>query len=335
MRDRRRLTRTARTPTTPAFTRRTATLGLIVAIGALSIVAVRAQPNVIDLRLEKVVDDLYLVTGGRASPTAGGVSGVTTVRVTDRGVVIIDTKYPGFGAGILERVRSVTSKPVTMIINTHTHGDHTGSNGEFPRTVEFVAHENTKTNMSRMDQFKGEHAAFLPSRTFADRLSLLDGKDRIELYYFGRGHTNGDTVIVFPALRTVVMGDLFARKWAPLVDANNGGSAIAYPQTLAKAIAAIKDVDTVITGHSTTQTGSGRDVTFVRSNPVMKWTDLQEYQAFTREFVQAAQAARKAGKSVDEAAATLRLPDTYRSYDMANAKADVQRVYDELGAGGR
>jgi cyclase len=184
-----------------------------------------------------------------------------------------------------------------------------------------------------MDQFKGERAAFLPKRTFADRLSLLDGKDRIDLYYFGRGHTNGDAVIVFPALRTVVMGDLFARKWAPLVDANNGGSAIAYPQTLAKTLAAIKDVDTVITGHSTTQIGSGRDVTFVRSNPVMKWTDLQEYQAFTREFVQAAETARKAGKSADEAAASLRLSDKYRSYDMANAKADIQRVYDELAAG--
>jgi len=135
---------------------------------------------------------------------------------------------------------------------------------------------------------------------------------------------------VFPALRSAVMGDLFARKWAPLVDANNGGSALAYPRTLAKALATIKDVDTVITGHSTTQHGSGRDVTFVRSNPTMKWADLQDYAEFTRTFVAAAEAAHKAGKTADEAAGSLRLPDKYKDYDMANAKADVQRVYDEL-----
>jgi glyoxylase-like metal-dependent hydrolase (beta-lactamase superfamily II) len=310
-------------------------LGALVVIAALSIGVVRAQQSVIDIRLEKVRDNLYLITGGRASPTQGGISGVTTVFVAAAGVVIIDTKYPGFGNRILDQVKSVTSKPVTMIVNTHTHGDHTGSNSEFPRTIDYVAHENTKTNMARMDAFKGENSAFLPKRTFADRLSLLDGADRMDLYYFGRGHTNGDTVIVFPALRTVVMGDLFARKWAPLVDANNGGSAIEYPQTLAKALATIRNVDTVVTGHSTTQVGAGGNVTFVRSNPLMKWADLQEYQEFTRAFVQAAEAANKAGKSVDAAAASLGLPAKYKSYDMANAKADVQRVYDELAAAAR
>jgi len=282
-----------------------------------------------------VKDNLYLITGGRASPTQGGISGVTTVFLAADDLVVIDTKYPGFGNRILEQIKSVTSRPVTMIVNTHTHGDHTGSNGEFPRTIEYVAHENTKTNMARMDAFKGDGAAFLPKRTFTDRLSLLAGRDRMDLYYFGRGHTNGDTVIVFPSLRTVVMGDLFARKWAPLVDAGNGGSAIEYPQTLAKALATIKDVETVITGHSTTQVGSGASVTFVRSNPVMKWADLQEYQEFTRALVQAAEAARKAGKTVDAAAASLGLPAKYRSYDMANAKADVQRVYDELASAAR
>src|SRR6185312_9911442 len=130
---------------------------------------------------------------------------------------------------------------------------------------EFVAHENTKANMARMDEFKGENAAFLPKKTFKDRLSLVAGKSTIDLYYFGAGHTNGDTVIVFPALRTLVMGDLFARKWAPLVDAGNGGSALEYPQTLSKAIAGIRNVDRIITGHSTTTIGSGRGATFATS----------------------------------------------------------------------
>jgi cyclase len=315
--------------------KRLTTLGVLVVLGTLSIVVARAQESPITIRLEKVRDNLYVITGGRAHPTEGGISGNTTVFIADSGVVIIDTKYPGFGQPILAQVKSLTTKPVTIIINTHTHGDHTGSNGEFARTVEFVAHENTKTNMSRMDPFKGDNVALLPKRIFKDRLSLLSGKDRMELYYFGRGHTNGDAVIVLPALHVAVMGDLFARKWAPLVDANNGGSAVQYPRTLSNALATIKDVDTVITGHATTQRGAGANVTFVRSEPVMKWADLREYADFTQAFVAAAEAAMKAGKSPEQAAASLGLPERYKAYDMANARADVQRVYDELGGAKR
>lgn len=101
--------------------------------------------------------------------------------------MLVDTKLPGFGRAILDKVRSVTNKPVTTVINTHTHSDHTGGNPEFPRAVEFVAHEQTKANMERMDAFKGENAAFRPRTTFKDRRSLLEGLDRIDLYYFGAG----------------------------------------------------------------------------------------------------------------------------------------------------
>ena len=305
-------------------------LTVLVVAGALSIAIVRAQQDPSAIHIEKVKDGLYVVTGGRGLGTqSGSVGGNTTVFIAESGAVLIDTKYPGLGKAILDQVRSVTTKPITTIINTHTHGDHTGGNSEFPSTVEFVAHENTKVNMTRMDEFKGEKAAFLPKKTFKERMSLIGGANRIDLYYFGAGHTNGDTVIVFPALRTVVMGDLFARKWAPLVDSNNGGSATAFPRTLARAVSTLKNIDTVITGHSTTTIGSGPGVTFVRSNPVMKWVDLQEYADFMRDFVAAADAARKAGKSVDEAVNGLKLPARYKDYNMVQAKADVQKVYDE------
>src|SRR5262245_27357292 len=302
--------------------------GLLV-VGTLAIAVAQAQPDPTALRVEKVKDGLYLITGGRGAAPGQNISGNTTAFVGDAGVVLIDTKYPSFGTRILDLVKSVTAKPVTIIINTHTHNDHTGSNPEFAPAIDIVAHENTKTNMARMDEFKGAGSAFLPKRTFKDKLSLLAGRDRIELYYFGAGHTNGDAVIVFPALRAAVMGDLFARKWAPLVDAANGGSTVAFPQTLANAVRGIKEVDTVITGHSTTTLGSGSNVSFVRSNPVMKWADLQEYADFMRDFVVAADSARKAGKSVDEAVSGLKLPDKYRDYNMANAKADIQRYYEE------
>jgi cyclase len=301
------------------------TLSALITVGVLAVL-VRAQADPAAVRIEKIKDNLYVVTGGRQG---GGIAGNTTVYLAEAGVVLIDTKYSGFGSQILEQVASVTKKPVTMIINTHTHGDHTGGNPEFPSSIEFVSHANTRANMARMKEFEGEKAAFIPKRTFTDRLTLLGGKDRIELHYFGAGHTNGDAVIVFPELHTAVMGDLFARKWAPLIDADNGGSAVAFPQTLAKAIATLGEVQTIITGHATTTIGSGATVSFVRSNPIMTPADLREYADFVRELVAAADAARKAGKSVDEAVDELKLPDRYRDYVMTNARADIQRLYDE------
>jgi len=311
--------------------RRLMVLAALVTVGALSVAVAQGPQGADAMRLERVKDNLYVITGGRGlGAQANGVSGNTTVFVTNAGVVLIDTKYPGLGKQILDHVKSVTAKPITMIVNTHTHGDHTGGNSEFPRTVEFIAQENTKTNMARMSDFQGDKAAFLPTRTFKDTLSLFSGAERMDLYYFGAGHTNGDTVIVFPALRTLVIGDLFPRKGAPLIDAGNGGSAKAFPETLAAIVRDVKNVDTVITGHATTTVGAGANLSFVRSAPILPWSDLQEYAAFTRDLVAAADAARKAGKSVDAAAANLGLPAKYKSYDMAQAKADVQKVYDEF-----
>jgi cyclase len=314
------------------MTTRVAVLAGLVSVGALSMTAVLAQPTLGQIQIEKVKDNLYIVTGGRGTSAQGtGIAGNTTVYIADTGVVLIDTKYGGYGKAILDQIKTVTSKPITTIVNTHTHADHTGGNSEFPRTVEFIAHENTRANMTKMAEFKGGNAAFLPAKTFKDSMTLLGGKDRIDLHYFGAGHTNGDTVIVIPALRTAIMGDLFARKWAPLVDSENGGSATAFPQTLTRAINTIKDVDTVITGHSSTTFGSGVSVWFARSNPVMKWADLEEYADFMRDFVAAAQSARKAGKSAADAAKSLNLPARYSNYNMARAAEDVQKVYDESG----
>src|SRR5262245_54012392 len=142
-------------------------------------------------KIEKVKDNLWVITG--SSDLAAFSGGNTAVFLTDAGVVLVDTKLPGWGPTILERVKTVTNKPVTTIINTHSHNDHSGSNESFASNVDSVVQENTRANMARMDEFKGDKAKFLPKRTFKDKLSIGNGKDEVDLYYFGRGHTNGDT----------------------------------------------------------------------------------------------------------------------------------------------
>lgn len=288
--------------------RRAAVLAGLVVAGAVAMAATdQATPpqtqNVADI--EKVKDNLYVIKGG---------GGNTAAFITAKGVVVVDTKLANWGQAILDKIRSVTDRPVTMIINTHTHGDHVGSNNEFPTTVEIVAHENTKANMEKMPAFQGEGAKFLPKRTYKDKLSLLDGNERIDLYYFGRGHTNGDTIVVWPFLRTAHTGDLFAARATPLIDTNNGGSGVEYPKTIAKAAAGIAGVDVVIPGHS----------------PVTDWKAFQEFADFNRDFLAAVEGSLKAGKTADEATAALQLGERWKDYGMGRVKANVAAIYGEL-----
>src|SRR5215471_1915814 len=120
-------------------------LGVLVAVGAASAVtaAYQAQqanaPKVVEV--EKLKDNLYMLTGG---------GGNTAVFVGTDGVVVVDTKYPGWGQPILDKIKELTGKPVMTIINTHTHGDHVSGNVEFPATVDIIVQDNTKANMQKM-----------------------------------------------------------------------------------------------------------------------------------------------------------------------------------------
>src|SRR2546425_11172995 len=89
--------------------------------------------------IKKVRDNLYVISGG---------GGNTTVFVTQAGVVLVDTKLPNNGEAILNQVRRVTDKPVSTIVNTHSHPDHIGSNDYFPASVDVVTHENTRKWMA-------------------------------------------------------------------------------------------------------------------------------------------------------------------------------------------
>ncbi|MBW8861547.1 MAG: MBL fold metallo-hydrolase [Acidobacteria bacterium] len=292
-------------------------LGGLLAVFSLSLTAAQqppaaaAGPKTIDIL--KLKDNLYVLTSSTPGNAATFSGGNVAVFITDGGVTLVDDKLAGWGQAGPDKVKSVTSKPITRIINTHTHGDHTGNNGFFGANVEIVAHENTKANMTKMDAFKGENAQYLPTKTYKDKTTIGSGKDRIDLYYFGAGHTSGDTFVVFPALRVLHTGDMFAWKDGPLCDRNNGGSCIAFPQTLSKVIATIKDVDTVIPGHSPMQTPK----------------DLQEFQRFVADLSTHAQTSMKAGKSVDEAFASFSV-DKYPGYKNERVKGSMQAVYDEL-----
>jgi len=271
--------------------RRAAVLIGMMVVGGLA--AALAQqpadaPKVVDV--EKVKDNLFVLRGG---------GGNTAVFVMANGVAVVDAKNPGWGRPILDKIKELTPKPVTLLINTHTHGDHVSGNVEFPASVDVVVQENTKTNMEKMPIFKEHNNAGMAKRTFKDRMTIGKGPDQIDLYYFGPGHTNGDAWIVFPALRIVHSGDIFAGKSVPLIDTANGGSMRQISDTLTKAFDGIKGVDTIINGHTPAQT---------------TWPDLKEYAEFNKDLVAWMQAGLKQGKTPEQLAAEWKVPEKYQGY---------------------
>jgi cyclase len=304
--------------------RRGIVLGLILAAGVIA--AVKAQPpqqqGPMVVEVDKVKDNLYVLKGG---------GGNTAVFVNADGVTVVDAKNPGWGAPILAKIKELTPKPVTRLINTHTHGDHVSGNVEFPATIDVVVQENTKANMEKMPIFKEHNGRGLPKRTFKDKMTIGKGADEIDLYYFGPGHTNGDAIIVFPALRTAHIGDLFAGKTLPLVDPDNGGSVLHYHETLNKVHSGIKNVDTLINGHSNTTT---------------TWADLKTFADFNHDFLTWAEAGLKTGKTPQQLADEgWKVPEKYAGYPptVANPKTPpanpplfggltgrIQRLADEM-----
>jgi len=128
-------------------------LGVLIGVGVLSL-AVTAQrgqdnaPKVVEV--DKIKDNLYVLKGG---------GGNTAVFITADGVTVVDAKNPGWGQPILDKIKTLTDKPVTTIINTHTHGDHVSGNVQFPATVDIIVQANTAENMKKM----------IPNSTAADQ----------------------------------------------------------------------------------------------------------------------------------------------------------------------
>jgi cyclase len=267
-------------------------LSLLLVSGSIAIVAAQqpAANSPKEVTVEKVKDNLFVLRGG---------GGNTAVFVMANGVAVVDAKNPGWGAPILTKIKELTPKPVTLLINTHTHGDHVSGNVEFPASVDVVVQDNTKTNMEKMPIFKENNNVGLPKRTFKDRMTIGKGADQIDLYYFGRGHTNGDAWVVFPSHRIVHSGDIFAGKSVPLIDGSNGGSMVEMPDTLRKAHAGIKNVDQIINGHMPAQT---------------TWADLKEFAQFNADLVAYGRAGLKAGKTPEQLATEWKLPEQYKGY---------------------
>jgi cyclase len=302
--------------------KRISVLGTLVLAGALT-VAVAAQqappqPSVDNLTVEKVKDNLWVIRGG---------GGNTAVFATAKGLTLVDTKSPGWGQPLLDKIKTISDKPITTVINTHTHYDHVSGNVLMPASVEIIAQENTAKMMPNTTSvtglgdtenvFKTNPGKGLAKRTFKDKLTIGSGAEQINLYYFGPAHTGGDAFVEFVALRVLHVGDTFPNKGLPIMDKNNGGSGVEYSNTIMKAVNGVKNVDTLINGHTPAQTTPA---------------DMREFGEYVRDFVTHVQAAKKAGKTAADAVKEWTNPAKYTGYSTpiaARATAYAQVIMDE------
>lgn len=189
------------------------------------------------LTINKVKDDLYNIEGD---------GGNVAVYVTGEGVILVDDKYEQDHDAIVERVKSVTDQPVKYVLSTHHHADHSGGNAKFLPGAEIISTASARKNIVEHKQGNAPPGVMPARVVFTDEASVFLGGKEVRARYFGRGHTNGDAIVYFPALRTIHTGDLMAGA-TPLIDYPGGGSVVEWTKTLDQALKV--DFDTVIPGH--------------------------------------------------------------------------------------
>jgi cyclase len=248
--------------------------GIALGLAGLWLVWSQAQqPPPAPLTMEKVSANLYVIIGD---------GGNVAVMPTNEGVLVVDDKFARDAPQIMEKIKSISDKPVKYVLNTHQHGDHTGGNEIMmtAQSAQILIHRNARDNM-----VAGKMPG-LPQIAFADEAQVfLDGKQVIA-HHYGRGHTNGDSVILFPSERVLHTGDLFVNGTAPFIDYSAHGSIVEWDQTVDKVLQL--DFDTVIPGHG----------------PVAKKADLMKWRTTiatlrTRVKTACAGGAADAGKRID------------------------------------
>jgi len=206
-----------------------------------------AAPPPPPMMTKQVKPGLYMVING---------GGNSTFRVTDQGVILVDTKNLGdqFYNDLTAQIKTVTTQPVKYVFITHVHQDHSGNIGKFVQAgAQVITNDGLKKNLETGGpDGKGYTAPAgkpaLPNVTYTkNRKIKLDGATAIA-YHFGRAHTGGDSVVYFPELKVVCMGDEFVTTPnGPNADYPFGGSVLEFPKVIAQVLKL--DFDTVIPGH--------------------------------------------------------------------------------------
>lgn len=166
-------------------------------------------------------------------------------------VLMIDDQFAPLTGKILAAVKTVSDKPVSYLLNTHWHGDHTGGNANISQTGTLIfAQENVRKRLEAAQKEKGELIPdALPDFTFTDQMNFFFEDEEIMFLHFHNGHTDGDAMVYFVQNNVLHTGDLFFQNRYPFIDLNSGGSVNGYIDAVRKALMIINDDTKIIPGH--------------------------------------------------------------------------------------
>jgi glyoxylase-like metal-dependent hydrolase (beta-lactamase superfamily II) len=252
--------------------------------------------------------------------------------VTDEGVLVIDTRqHPRAGQDLLDRIRTITEKPIRWVINSHFHGDHTFGNATFRKEgATFVAHSETARlmqlvqpkEMARRGGYFKSHGydpsdvkLVLPDVTFDKTMTIRLGGREVRLLYLGPGQQDGDTFILFPHARALVTPGSFAKHSMPNMAFT---TSVENWIKLLDQVAAI-DVDVILPGHG----------------DVANRADVKELSAMLSDEYATVKAAIARGTPLTEAQRTLTFPQYKDWRNYGRLKNEIAALYELIQTGRR
>jgi glyoxylase-like metal-dependent hydrolase (beta-lactamase superfamily II) len=288
----------------------------------------------------------------RLQPLAGSVhalygrGGNVGFFVGPDAVVVVDSQYRDLAPGIIEKIKSVTDKPIKFLLNTHHHGDHVGGNEVFKQFAIIVGHDNVRTRMlawpqeilrdvparieaaqkagnqeqvkTLTDQLewakKIKIEEMSPVLTFDSEFRIHMGDETIDVWHTPPAHTDGDSVVYFHKANVLHTGDLLFNKVIPFIDVDHGGSVKGYLDALDRVAGRVPADAKVIPGHG----------------EVTDMAGLKAFRQYIADVLEVARKARAAGKSKDDFLKDVDLP-VYKDYTgyAQRFKANAAAAYDE------
>ncbi len=248
-------------------------------IFALSIfwVSSYGQKREVNIQIDPLTENIYMLTG------QGGNIGVFK---NEKGLFIIDDQFARLSTKILDHLKTISNQPVTMVMNTHFHGDHTGGNENMAKQgAMIIAQKNVRSRMENKQKNKGNViTASLPAITFEEGLHLYFKNENIKAFHVHNAHTDGDTMVYFVNGNVLHMGDTFFNGRYPYIDLKSGGSITGYIRASEKALLLINDDTKIIPGHGKLATKK----------------DLEFFLSMLKEITKAIQQEINAGRSEND-----------------------------------
>jgi len=225
--------------------------------------------------------------------------GTILFMISSVGFIVVDAEFPEQSQHLIDELKKRSQQPFYLLVNTHHHGDHTAGNIAYKGLVKNVlAHKNSKINQEAVaKEKKTEDQQLYPNEVFETMLSKNIGKEKLNLHYFGAGHTNGDAFVHFKKANIVHLGDLVFNRKHPYVDRTAGANIGNWMKVLDKAATTFNDKTVFVCGHA----GEGYDI-------VINKADIKAFRNYLGKVLEFVAAEIKIGKSKEEILKATEIP---------------------------